>query len=368
MTPPWRAAREAGIETPMIRGLDLRDSDRLLVVVPHPDDETLATGGLLQRALGAGAEVRVVVATDGDNNPWPQRWLERRWRIDAAARERWGRRRREEARSAMALLGVPAEAVRFFGWPDQRLTAMLMRDGAAEEQLRDELARFSPSIVAMPSLDDRHPDHNALRVMLELALFRQGRFDCRRLGYVVHGPGPDRCSLAIPLDAAQFANKQRALLAHATQLSLSRRRMQRLCERVECFEAGRAPSKAAAQEGLEWILPWPGHQRWLHGHELLIVAGVGTRIARHRIALPRTTQATTRNVALGDDPPLQAAVRIEAGRLRVSLASRETISLAFAKIERTGTRLVIYDSRGWSSAGDAIQSGETDIAQSLPVA
>lgn len=348
--------------------LELRHSDRLLVVVPHPDDETLATGGLLQRALAAGAEVRVVIATDGDNNPWPQRWLERRWRIDAADRERWGRRRREEARSALAMLGVPAEAIRFFGWPDQGLTAMLMRDDVAEEQLRDELAGYSPSVVAMPSLDDRHPDHNALRVMLELALFRQGRFDCRRLGYVVHGPAPDRRSLAIPLDPAQFANKQRALLAHATQLSLSRRRMQRLCERAECFEAVPAPSKAAGQNGLEWTLAWPGHQRWLHGHELLLITGIGTRIGRHRVALPRTTQVGTWNVALGDDPPLQAAIRIEAGRLRVSLVCRGTISLAFAKIERTGARLVIYDAQGWCSAGAAIQSAEAEITQSLPAA
>lgn len=352
----------------MTRPLELRDSDRLLVVVPHPDDETLATGGLIQRALLAGAALRVVFATDGDNNPWPQRWLERRWRIDAAARERWGRRRREEARTAMTLLGVPAEAVQFLGWPDQGLTAMLMRDGGAEDRLGEEIARFVPTHIAMPSLDDRHPDHNALRVMLELALFRQGRFDCRRLGYVVHGPGPDRRSLAIPLDAAQFANKQRALLAHVTQLSLSRRRMQRLCERVECFEVGPAPSKAAAQEDLEWMLPWPGHRRWLHRHELLLVACIGKHIGRHRIALPRTTQATTRSVALGDDPPLQAIVRVEAGRLHVSLACRQAISLAFAKIERTGARLVIYDAQGWCGAGDAIQSGETEIAQSLPVA
>jgi LmbE family N-acetylglucosaminyl deacetylase len=360
--------REAAIETPMIRGLELRDSDRVLVVVPHPDDETLATGGLLQRALAAGAQVCVVVATDGDNNPWPQRWLERRWRIDATARERWGRRRREEARVATATLGIAAEAVRFLGWPDQGLTAMLMRDGAAEDQLRAELAHYSPSIVAMPSLDDRHPDHNALRVMLELALFRQGRFDCRRLGYVVHGPASDRPSLSIPLDAAQFANKQRALLAHATQLSLSRRRMQRLCERVECFEAGAAPSKAAAQGGLEWTFAWSAYQRWLHGHELLLIAEIGARIGRHRIALPRTAQARTWSVALGGDPPLQAAIRIEAGRLRVSLTCRQTISLAFAKIERTGARLVIYDVQGWQSIGGALQSVEAEIAQSLPAA
>ena len=44
--------------------------DRLLVVAPHPDDETIAAGGLIQSALHAGAAVRVLFATDGDNNPW----------------------------------------------------------------------------------------------------------------------------------------------------------------------------------------------------------------------------------------------------------------------------------------------------------
>ena len=56
-----------------------RDS-RVMVIAPHPDDETLATGGLLQEAVAAASAVRVVYITDGDNNPWPQRVMERRLR------------------------------------------------------------------------------------------------------------------------------------------------------------------------------------------------------------------------------------------------------------------------------------------------
>src|SRR5437588_12893351 len=99
---------------------------RLMLVAPHPDDEALACSVLLQRAVRAGAAVRVVYATDGDDNPWPQRVLERKWRLNATDRRRWGRLRRTEALAALRVLGVNGFAARFLGLPDQKLTAMLM--------------------------------------------------------------------------------------------------------------------------------------------------------------------------------------------------------------------------------------------------
>jgi len=90
--------------------------ERVMVLAPHPDDETLATTGFLQKAVAAGAAVRVLFATDGDNNPWPQRASERRWRITIADRARWGRRRRGEALAALASLGVPADSAHFLAW------------------------------------------------------------------------------------------------------------------------------------------------------------------------------------------------------------------------------------------------------------
>lgn len=39
---------------------------RLLVFTPHPDDETLGAGGLIQRVQRLGGQVQVVLMTNGD--------------------------------------------------------------------------------------------------------------------------------------------------------------------------------------------------------------------------------------------------------------------------------------------------------------
>ena len=67
------------------------DFTRTLVIAPHPDDESIAAGGLLQRAVAAGAEVRVLVVTDGDNNPWPVRYLKKKLRVTDAGYREYGR-------------------------------------------------------------------------------------------------------------------------------------------------------------------------------------------------------------------------------------------------------------------------------------
>src|SRR6476619_2961058 len=79
---------------------------RLMLIAPHPDDEALACSVILQQAVRAGAAIRVVYVTDGDNNPWPQRALERRWRLSASDRKSRGKLRRAEALAAMRVLGI----------------------------------------------------------------------------------------------------------------------------------------------------------------------------------------------------------------------------------------------------------------------
>ena len=99
---------------------------RLLVVAPHPDDETIATGVLIQQVRAAGGEVHIVLLTAGDNNPWPQRWLERRWRIGATDRKRWAQRRGKELLRALAVLGVSPPALHAVNWPDMGVTHLLL--------------------------------------------------------------------------------------------------------------------------------------------------------------------------------------------------------------------------------------------------
>ena len=47
----------------------LTKNTRLMVFSPHPDDETLAAGGLIQRVLSLGGSVKVVFMTSGDGFP-----------------------------------------------------------------------------------------------------------------------------------------------------------------------------------------------------------------------------------------------------------------------------------------------------------
>ncbi|MDB6162706.1 MAG: putative LmbE-like protein, partial [Xanthomonadaceae bacterium] len=164
-------------------------SDRLLVFAPHPDDESLACGGLIQRALASGAQVHVVIATNGDSNPWPQRWSERRWRLDTDAITRWAALRTGEARAALRTLGVAEDNVEFLQWRDQGLTARLVHDGETSvAQLRALLRQHKPTCIAMPSVLDSHPDHSALAILLKAALRAEGS-TARLLSYWLHGRG-----------------------------------------------------------------------------------------------------------------------------------------------------------------------------------
>jgi N-acetyl-1-D-myo-inositol-2-amino-2-deoxy-alpha-D-glucopyranoside deacetylase len=230
---------------------------RLLVVAPHPDDETIATGLLIQQVLAAGGEVRILLLTAGDNNPWPQRWLERRVWIGAADRQRWGWRRHSELLQALHCLGVPTPALQTLGWPDMGVTDMLLRATAtAVPALAAAIHQFRPDLVALPALDDRHPDHGSAHVLVRLAL--AGQLDSPRLlAYLVHGHAPDNGFIEIRGSAAQAANKRSALAAHRSQMALSGERLRRLAAMPERYLDLSAMPTAASS-----ILPWRP-PRWL---------------------------------------------------------------------------------------------------------
>ena len=211
---------------------------RVLVLAAHPDDESLAAGGLLQRAVALGATVHVVFATDGENNPWPQRVLERRWRIGPRERARWGARRRAEARAALGTLGVPLACATFLHLPDQGLTPLLLQaDGRATGLLADAVAAVRPTLLVAPSGSDRHPDHAALAVLLRLALGRLGPRAPRatELAYVVHGDTPTPRHVELALTPEEQSRKQAAIRCHASQIALSRGRFLACARPTEVF-------------------------------------------------------------------------------------------------------------------------------------
>lgn len=72
---------------------------RLLCVHPHPDDESIACGGLIARSVAAGREVHVVTCTGGEEG-------ENQAGIDLGGRD-MGDVRRDEMADAITALGGP---------------------------------------------------------------------------------------------------------------------------------------------------------------------------------------------------------------------------------------------------------------------
>jgi LmbE family N-acetylglucosaminyl deacetylase len=332
--------------------LSLSGADRLLIIAPHPDDESIAAGGLLQAAKAAGAVLRVLVLTDGDNNPWPQRWVEKRWRIDAAARARWGARRREEAEVALELLGVSRKDVRFLALPDLGITDILMRDDrAVATTLRDEATSFAPTLLVAPSPSDRHPDHSAAFILATHACAAAGRNFSRPLTFAVHGAAPQEGGVVVELSDAQRAVKYEAIRAHASQMRLSEKRFVKFARARECYRWSPLPAAADAQIPLSATCDtgalvvritahaWPG--RW-HTYALFLAAESGVR---RRIAL-----------AIGDAPVIDtvankrigtADVRREKSEIVVTLRDAGAIRQGYVKVARSVPAFWVFDRYGW---------------------
>ncbi len=209
-----------------------------MLIAPHPDDEALACSVILQKAVRAGAAIRIVYVTNGDDNPWPQRAVERRWRLSASDRKRWGELRCTESLAALRILDIHPADVQFLGLPDQGLTDLLLRDcDSALTRLTQVIDDWSPTEILAPSLFDIHPDHNAVAVMMRLIFADFLAPGVSQWNYLVHGRSPaffDRAAELSPSEV-ETATKRDAIRRHQTQSKLSRRRFLRYATRPERF-------------------------------------------------------------------------------------------------------------------------------------
>lgn len=237
---------------------------RLLVVSPHPDDETLCCAGAMQRVLAAGGQVSVLWLTSGDGSRGSLLLGGALWG-GAPRAVAVGVRRMDEARAATTLLGVPRAEQVFLGYPDGGILQLLQRyhdrayrspttaasavpyaqalfpghpyTGASlERDFVAAVARLRPTLILAPSPADTHPDHRAAG-LLTLGLGARG---AQRAFWIVHAgegwPAPRQLLPGVPLfpppppagrgmrlfvlSPAEEDRKQQALEAYTSQLQL----------------------------------------------------------------------------------------------------------------------------------------------------
>jgi LmbE family N-acetylglucosaminyl deacetylase len=112
--------QETPLESPMLTTLVLNPEDRILVFAPHPDDEVLGTGGIIQEAVGMKLPLRIVFLTYGDSNEWSFLVYRKHPVLLPKAVRGMGMVRYEEALGAARTLGVSPEQLTFLGYPDFR--------------------------------------------------------------------------------------------------------------------------------------------------------------------------------------------------------------------------------------------------------
>jgi LmbE family N-acetylglucosaminyl deacetylase len=346
----------------------------VLVIAPHPDDESVATGGLLQHAVATGSQVLVVFFTDGDNNPWAQRATELRWPINAVDRARFAVRRRGEAGTALERLGVSAEATRFLGFPDQGITGLLVHaNEVASRALGEVLQEWRPTVVVGPSLLDLHPDHSALGVMLLLALADLSPSLAPRchIRFLVHNPkllARREGALALRLEEGQRARKRAAIACHRTQLILRSTWLFSFAKGEERFYLTESPSgeanhpvRAAVHDGRYLGLDLESRSliRSFGSRTLCLVGGDAGAPIRLAVALPsHSGSATVRDLRSGAAVG-EAEFRGHrgTGSLRITTPSVPRGVLLFAKVERS---VGFFDEAGWKvlQLGTATRNGD----------
>jgi len=131
-------------------------SESAMVFAPHPDDETLACGGVIALKVRRGARVRIVFLTDGSRSP-----------VASVAPEDLARARATEAKEAAAVLGVPEEDVSLLGFPDGRLGEEL---DEATSRVRGLLEDWRPHEVYLPWALDPQTDHQSASRIVTAAL------------------------------------------------------------------------------------------------------------------------------------------------------------------------------------------------------
>jgi len=123
---------------------------RVLVLAPHPDDETIGCGGSLAIHTRAGDPVKVVFLTNGAAGD----------SSGGFRRDQYVNIREQEAKNACGCLGVTD--LEFWAYDDRSLAG----SRGALRRLIDLLEVFRPDIVYAPSPLEFHPDHRAACMLL----------------------------------------------------------------------------------------------------------------------------------------------------------------------------------------------------------
>lgn len=136
---------------------------KVLVFSPHPDDETIGAGGLIYESLRKGAEVKIVLVTDGNKHGLKNK-------------------RYAEFENSTSILGVKKENLEFLDYPDGGLQSA--DKVSLKEKFKKIITDYNPNYVVYPYIEDQHLDHSTTGKVVHEILDNSPKY--KSYQYLVH--------------------------------------------------------------------------------------------------------------------------------------------------------------------------------------
>ncbi len=202
----------AAVALPVGTLADITGGGGLVVVAPHPDDESLGCGGLIAATCAAHIPVRLVVISDGvGSHPNSRLYPPSRLR---ALRE-------EETRRAATELGLGADAIRFLRLPDRNVPTRGDAADTAADAIVAAALEIEAGALCVTWRHDPHCDHTASAGLVDGA---RTRLNVRVFSYPLWGwvlppemdVGPPPKGLRLDV-SRHLAAKTAAIAAHRSQ-------------------------------------------------------------------------------------------------------------------------------------------------------
>lgn len=176
----------------------------VLVVAPHPDDETIGVGATIAGLSRRGARVRVLFLTDGEASHADVGGL--------------GECRAAEATDALACLGLPTGRAERLGWADGQLADDI--DGLAAAIA----TRVNAGDVVLSTWPgDGHPDHRAAGIAAQRAAagcaVASWWYPVWAWHHEARGGALLQRAERVPVAASDLAAKRRGLAAYCSQVT-----------------------------------------------------------------------------------------------------------------------------------------------------
>lgn len=141
-----------------LRSIATIDPGQVLIVAPHPDDETLGCGGAIALLRSHHYAVQILVVSDGTMSHPRSR------KFPAPILQQL---REQETIDALSILGVESGNVSFLQLPDSLIEDHI---DLAIAQVETYLQAIVPTTIFLPWRCDPHPDHRATWQLFDHAI------------------------------------------------------------------------------------------------------------------------------------------------------------------------------------------------------